>query len=572
MLRRALLAASASTRLRQLITTAPQARAIVEKYVAGETADDAVRVTRALRAAGLLVTLDYLGEDTKDPAQAAAVTDEYIQLAGKLGAEGLTQGGAAEISVKPTAVGLFLGTRTAKENISRICAAAHEAGTTVTLDAEEFAAIEPTLRIAGQLRGEYGDLGCVIQACLRRSEADCRALAGYGTRVRLCKGAYTEPDSVAFTSRREIDSSYARCLRALMNGSGYPMLATHDPRLIEITGSLALLTGRAPDSFEYQMLYGIRPSEQRRLAGTGRAHARLRPLRRRLVRLPGPQARRAAAEPGLLPAVAGEGLVIAILGTGKMGEALLSGLLRAGRRPSAVMAAVRREERGTELGERYGVQTADAATAAKMADTLVLAVKPQDMGRLLDEIAPVMPAGTLVISVAAGITTAFIERRLPGQVPVVRVMSNTPVLVDEAMSVISAGAHAGEEHLERAEELLFPVGKVLRIPESQQDAATALSGSGPAYVYYLVESMVDAGILLGMARGAALEMVIQAVYGAATMLRESGEHPVILREAVTSPGGTTISAIRELEKHGVRAAFLAAIEAARDRGRELGAD
>jgi pyrroline-5-carboxylate reductase len=151
-------------------------------------------------------------------------------------------------------------------------------------------------------------------------------------------------------------------------------------------------------------------------------------------------------------------------------------------------------------------------------------------------------------------------------------MSNTPVLVDEAMSVISAGAHAGEEHLERAEELLFPVGKVLRIPESQQDAATALSGSGPAYVYYLVESMVDAGILLGMARGAALEMVIQAVYGAATMLRDSGEHPVILREAVTSPGGTTISAIRELEKHGVRAAFLAAIEAARDRGRELGAD
>lgn len=269
MLRRALLAASASTRLRQLITTAPQTRAIVERYVAGETADDAVRVTRTLRSAGLLVTLDYLGEDTKDPAQAAAVTDEYIQLAGKLGADGLTQGGAAEISVKPTAVGLFLGTRTAKENISRICAAAHEAGTTVTLDAEEFAAIEPTLRIAGQLRAEYGDLGCVIQACLRRSEADCRALAGYGTRVRLCKGAYSEPESVAFTSRREIDSSYARCLRALMNGSGYPMLATHDPRLIEITTSLALLTGRAPDSFEYQMLYGIRPAEQRRLAATG---------------------------------------------------------------------------------------------------------------------------------------------------------------------------------------------------------------------------------------------------------------------------------------------------------------
>jgi proline dehydrogenase len=268
-LRRALLAASASSRLRRLITTAPQARAIVDSYVAGETADDAVRVTRALRAAGLLVTLDYLGEDTKDPAQAAAVTDEYIELVGKLGAEGLTHGAAAEVSVKPTAVGLFLGTRTAKENIARICSAAREAGTTVTLDAEEFAAIEPTLRVAAQLRAEYPDLGCVIQACLRRSEADCRSLAGHGLRVRLCKGAYSEPESVAFTSRRDVDTSYARCLRVLMNGPGYPMVATHDPRLIEITGSLAMLTGRAPDSFEYQMLHGIRPVEQRRLADTG---------------------------------------------------------------------------------------------------------------------------------------------------------------------------------------------------------------------------------------------------------------------------------------------------------------
>jgi len=268
-LRRALLAASASSRLRQLITTAPQTRAIVDSYVAGETADDAVQVTRTLRAAGLLVSLDYLGEDTKDPAQAAAVTEEYIQLLGKLAADGLTAGGGAEISVKPTAVGLFLGSRTAQENIGRICAAARDAGTTVTLDAEEFGAIEPTLRIAAQLRAGYPDLGCVIQSCLRRSEADCRTLAGHGTRVRLCKGAYDEPESVAFRSRREVDASYARCLRVLMRGSGYPMIATHDPRLIQITGSLALLTGRSADSFEYQMLYGIRPAEQRRLANTG---------------------------------------------------------------------------------------------------------------------------------------------------------------------------------------------------------------------------------------------------------------------------------------------------------------
>jgi pyrroline-5-carboxylate reductase len=262
--------------------------------------------------------------------------------------------------------------------------------------------------------------------------------------------------------------------------------------------------------------------------------------------------------------------VIAILGAGKMGEALISGLLRAGRSPSEVIAVVRRPDRAVQLRESYGVDVVSAADAAKAADTLVITVKPQDMTVLLDEIAPHLPADRLVISVAAGIPTTVIERRLGADVPVVRVMSNTPVLVDQAMSVISAGRHAGEEHLRRAEELLRPVGKVLRIPESQQDAATALSGSGPAYVYFLVEAMVDAGILLGIPRATAMEMVTQAVYGAATMLRETGEHPVILREAVTSPGGTTISAIRELERHSVRAAFLEAIESARDRGAELG--
>jgi pyrroline-5-carboxylate reductase len=262
--------------------------------------------------------------------------------------------------------------------------------------------------------------------------------------------------------------------------------------------------------------------------------------------------------------------MIAVLGAGQMGEALVSGLLRAGCPPATVIAAVRRADRAEALREAYGIEVLGAAAAARRAGTLLITVKPQDMAALLDEIGPEVTVDKLVISVAAGITTAFIGRKLKGDVPVVRVMSNTPVLVDEAMSVISPGAHAGEEHLKRAEELLRPVGKVLRIPESQQDAATALSGSGPAYVYFLVEAMVDAGILLGMPRSNALEMVKQAVYGAATMLRESGEHPVILREAVTSPGGTTINAIRELERHGVRAAFLAAIEAARDRGRELG--
>ncbi|WP_336209798.1 pyrroline-5-carboxylate reductase [Nonomuraea sp. LPB2021202275-12-8] len=261
--------------------------------------------------------------------------------------------------------------------------------------------------------------------------------------------------------------------------------------------------------------------------------------------------------------------MIAILGTGKMGEALLSGLLRAGFKPGDILATVRRPERAQALRESYGVRTVSNIEAAKSADTLILSVKPQDMGALLAEIAPNVPADRLVISAAAGITTAFVEQRLGAEAPVVRVMSNTPIRFDEAMSVISAGAYAGEEHLRRTEDLLKPVGKVLRIPESQQDAATALSGSGPAYFFYLVEAMVDAGILLGMPRAAALDMVTQSIVGAAVMLRDSGEHPVILREAVTSPGGTTIAAIAELERHSVRAAFLAAIEAARDRGREL---
>ncbi|GGO13824.1 pyrroline-5-carboxylate reductase [Microbispora rosea subsp. aerata] len=263
--------------------------------------------------------------------------------------------------------------------------------------------------------------------------------------------------------------------------------------------------------------------------------------------------------------------MIAILGTGKMGEALLSGLVRAGLRPDEIVATARRPERAETLRQRYGVRVAGNAEAAKLADTLILAVKPQDMDALLTEISPHVAADRLVISVAAGITTSFVEARLGDGVAVVRVMSNTPVLVDEAMSVISAGAHASEEHLKRTEELLSPVGKVLRIPESQQDAATALSGSGPAYFFYLVEAMVDAGILLGMPRAAALDMVTQSIVGAAIMLRDSGEHPVTLREAVTSPGGTTIAAIAELERHKVRAAFLDAIEAACERSRRLAA-
>jgi len=178
----------------------------------------------------------------------------------------------AEVSVKPTAVGLDLaehGEKTARENIARICAAARDADTTVTLDAEDHSRVEPTLRIVAQLRPEFPDLGCVIQSYLRRSPDDCRALAAEGSRVRLCKGAYNAAADVAFTSRAEVDRCYARCLRALLDGPGYPMIATHDPRLITIGAALAALADRPAAGFEYQMLYGIRPAEQRRLAGTG---------------------------------------------------------------------------------------------------------------------------------------------------------------------------------------------------------------------------------------------------------------------------------------------------------------
>ena len=272
MLRRMLLAASESDRMRHLLVSAPLARGVVARYVAGDETADGVSVAGQLAATGLLVTLDHLGEDTSDARQAAAVADEYARLLGLLKAQGLTQGGRAEVSVKPTAVGLDLaehGEKTAIENIARICAAAREADTTVTVDMEEHTHVDATLRIVRTLRDDHPDLGCVIQSQLRRSADDCADLATQGSRVRLCKGAYNAPPDVAFATRAEVDRSYARCLRMLMRGSGYPMFATHDPRLIEIAGAQAHLTGRGPGDFEYQMLYGIRPAEQQRLADSG---------------------------------------------------------------------------------------------------------------------------------------------------------------------------------------------------------------------------------------------------------------------------------------------------------------
>ena len=262
---------------------------------------------------------------------------------------------------------------------------------------------------------------------------------------------------------------------------------------------------------------------------------------------------------------------VAFLGGGKMGEALVSGLIRSGGRAvDEIMVTCRREERAKELAGKYGVAaTLDGPEAVRWAETVVLTVKPQDMEALLGQIAPHVRSEHLVISFAAGIRTSFVEKHLPADVPVVRVMSNVAVLVDEAMTVVSAGKHADDKHLSLAEELLAYVGKVLRLPEKQQDAVTATSGSGPAYFFLLAEAMIEACILLGLSRDAATELIIQTMVGSAKMLRDTGKHPVELREMVTSPGGTTIEAIRHLEEAGVRAAFLNAIDRARKRSEEL---
>jgi pyrroline-5-carboxylate reductase len=261
----------------------------------------------------------------------------------------------------------------------------------------------------------------------------------------------------------------------------------------------------------------------------------------------------------------------AVLGGGNMGEALLSGLIRSGGRTrDELIVSCRRDERARELAGTYGVTaTLDNGEATRWADVLVLMAKPQDMEALLEQIREHVRTTDLVISFAAGIRTSFVEKHLPDDIAVVRVMSNVPVMVDEAMSVIAAGSHADEHDLAAAEELLGYVGKVLRLKETHLDAVTATSGSGPAYFFLLAEAMIEACILLGLSRDVATELIVQTMLGSAKMLRDTGRHPVELREMVTSPGGTTIEAIRRLEEAGVRAAFLNAIDAARRRSEEL---
>ncbi|MFL5915106.1 MAG: pyrroline-5-carboxylate reductase [Gaiellaceae bacterium] len=262
---------------------------------------------------------------------------------------------------------------------------------------------------------------------------------------------------------------------------------------------------------------------------------------------------------------------IAILGGGRIGEALLSGLLSSGwREASEIVITNRGAERVAELHESYGVEaTADNAAAIAGAGIVVVAVKPQDIDALLVQIGAHLTTEQTVVSVAAAIPTAYIEERIADGVPVVRAMPNAPATVHEGMAGICAGSHAGDDQLALAEELLSHLGRVVRVPETWMDAITAVSGSGPAYFALLAEAMIEAGILLGLSREISTTLVVQTMFGTAKQLRDQGMHPVELRESVTSPGGTTIAAIRELEQAGVRAAFLNAIQAAMDRAREL---
>lgn len=265
-------------------------------------------------------------------------------------------------------------------------------------------------------------------------------------------------------------------------------------------------------------------------------------------------------------------MTVAIIGAGVMGETLLSGLIRGGHDPEQLLVVEKRPDRALELRERYGVAVVHDVAPVADAETVALVVKPQDMADVLGELAPHVAPGRLVVSLAAGITTAFVEGLLPEGVAVVRVMPNTPALVDEGMAAISPGSHCDADHLARAEAMLASTGRVVRVPEKQQDAVTAISGSGPAYLFFVVESMIEAGVHLGLPRSTATELVVQTVVGSAKLLRETGDHPTVLRERVTSPGGTTAAAIRQLEDHKVRAAFITAMEAARDRSRALASE
>ncbi|MEV0064070.1 proline dehydrogenase family protein [Nocardia sp. NPDC050718] len=276
-LRSTLLAAARSPRLERAVTRLPVSRDVVARFVAGTTVDQAVRAAETLLRSGRFVSVDYLGEDTTDLASAESTVAQYRTLIAALGRlpQAEVAAGAVrplEVSVKLSALGQALprdGHAIAREHAHRICAAAEAAGLWVTVDAEDHTTTDSTLEIVRELRADYPWLGTVLQAYLRRTEDDCRALAGPGSRIRLCKGAYDEPESVAFRDRAEVDASYLRCLAILTAGAGYPMIASHDPAVLAAAGVAVQSAQRKTEEYEFQMLFGIRADEQQRLADAG---------------------------------------------------------------------------------------------------------------------------------------------------------------------------------------------------------------------------------------------------------------------------------------------------------------
>jgi proline dehydrogenase len=273
--RPAILAASRSQGLRRTAERMPVTRRVVDRFVPGETVDEALKAVAALRDSGRFVTVDYLGEDVTDSAAADTTVKAYQVLLGAVGQVPATDTADPrpfEVSLKLSALGQALprdGEKIALENAHIICTKAREVGAWVTVDAEDHTTTDSTLSIVRELRADFPWLGTVLQAYLLRTEADCREFAASGARIRLCKGAYDEPASVAFRERDEVTDSYLRCLRVLMQGSGYPMIASHDPAIIEAVPAMVSECGRGVDEFEYQMLYGIRDAEQRRLVEAG---------------------------------------------------------------------------------------------------------------------------------------------------------------------------------------------------------------------------------------------------------------------------------------------------------------
>jgi pyrroline-5-carboxylate reductase len=261
---------------------------------------------------------------------------------------------------------------------------------------------------------------------------------------------------------------------------------------------------------------------------------------------------------------------LAMLGGGRMGQAILAGLLGSGWDPARIVVAEQHGPTAEHLRAHYGLEVRPAGDAVAGADVVVAAVKPQQVTALLAQVADRLAPGATVVSIAAGISTADLAAALPAGTPVVRVMPNTPALVGAGMAAISPGPGCPEVSLELARTILGAVGEVVEVPESLQDAVTAVSGSGPAYVFLLAEAMIDGGVLLGLPRPLAHELAVQTLIGAAAMLRDSGEHPTVLRENVTSPGGTTAAALHVLEDAALRASVARAMRAARDRSAELG--